>query len=272
MQPYVRLNQCLRYGEICQPGYDINIMTIFITENKRANVSSAGATDQSTERKEVQRWTLHDVITESGDSTHLHVEANDQIGLSFIKQLLMQNSNVMLDVFGKSKSGVSPLKTLSGLLENKALKHKYEERLPHPQDICLHAFKRASVLLRKHLLAKSFACKLAVPLIIPQGSKLQINKHAIQGINLPIRRSQSVHEVQAVNHPISVVSFVRISNKCTLSKSQLMNDILANNIVSSRHTFFDRSRADDHADRLTSTGLVEAAWYLPALESSSDYF
>ena len=200
------------------------------------------------------------------------------IAFVFMQEIMMLNSSVVYSLFRKydtsSASETSPLgKGLDALLSHATTKSKsltdQRNTLPHPQDISFAAFLASSATLRKKFITKLHACKLAVPFLLPGREGIEFIKHGLEGVVLPIRGPPS-KEVVATNHQLTVISFLRLSNDCQISKSKCLNDLLYSDSGKSHDTFFHRDSPCGHKKRLISNGLVEGSWFLPSSSTSQD--
>ncbi|KAK2843793.1 hypothetical protein Q7C36_012008 [Tachysurus vachellii] len=82
--------------------------------------------------------------------------------------------------------------------------------------------------------------------------------------------SKEFVENSVVHAEIPLVSFVRLSN-CSLSKSQVLNQVLNN--AEQHHDFFShREMIGGSALRLIANGMVEICWNLPCGNNSIDVF
>ena len=187
----------------------------------------------------------------------------------------MLNSNVLNSVFSKrstlnrTNSNVSSLGSLVKLKRAAPLPATFCEH-PHPQDIYMLAFIASSFSLRTRFLEKAFTCKLAVPFILPRSNCFEMNSDCLLNIILQTN-PPSFKETSAPRHSMNIISFVRISDSCAVSKSLLLNELLSGNSGRYQNIFFTRKCPFGDTRRIISNGMVEAAWYLPSGKDSNAF-
>ncbi|KAK2843790.1 hypothetical protein Q7C36_012005 [Tachysurus vachellii] len=186
---------------------------------------------------------------------------------AFLRKLLMVNSN-------------------SRFIESPPCENDESEDLFSEEDsdgsfnlLDLHTalFLCADSFLQQEIALKMSMCQFAVPFLLPQGvhNQCTLMLWALRAI-LKEWRPQSMSESKGfvedsvVHAEIPLVSFVRLSN-CSLSKSQVLNQVL-NNSQQHQDFFSHREMIGGSAPRLIANGMVEICWNLPCGNNSIDVF
>ncbi|KAK2843792.1 hypothetical protein Q7C36_012007 [Tachysurus vachellii] len=186
---------------------------------------------------------------------------------AFLRKLLMVNS--------KSRS------ILSALCENDESEDLFSEEDNDGSfnllDLHTVLFFCADSFLQQEIALKMSMCQFAVPFLLPpgvinQGTLMLWALRCIIKEWRPCSMSVSKEFVEnsVVHAEIPLVSFVRLSN-CSLSKSQVLNQVLNN--AEQHHDFFShREMIGGSAPRLIANGMVEICWNLPCGNNSIDVF
>ncbi|CAG2243126.1 Interferon-induced very large GTPase 1 [Mytilus edulis] len=121
-------------------------------------------------------------------------------------------------------------------------------------------------MLKQILANKLFMCKLAIPFILPNFEKDQIELclWPLRSIILESKIQNGSFQDMSVECPCEIVSFVRIGRP-SVSKSKLLNEILTDQY---HNTFSNKDCPLGTLKRVISDGMVEAAWYIPSSKSS----
>ncbi|XP_003465363.2 interferon-induced very large GTPase 1-like [Cavia porcellus] len=148
----------------------------------------------------------------------------------------------------------------------------------HPMDIQMAIFHCADDFARQYILDKLSICQFALPLLVPNPCTSQIefslwclkqirrtwqhNSKSFKG------KKQSFNNQQMCRVPSSIVSFIRVGNGLSASKSKIMNCVLSKR---KHDVFFHRHCQGSHKDCLLMEGVVEVCWYCPG-EEEKDRF
>ena len=201
---------------------------------------------------------------------------NRFIAYLYLKNVLMLNSNVVYSVFGYNtteekyqfdQSGTN-LDDLDDSCDNASvvslpgMPSAQNNNSFHPQDVALVTYLSSSIQLRRQYTSKLYECKLAVPIIIPKENGLVFAKHALNAIVL----SDQGQEISSTNKKINIISFLRLANRVSPSKSKLINELLGK----CHDTFYHRDCPLGERERMVSNGIVEGAWFYPTESSGSD--
>ncbi|XP_051048525.1 interferon-induced very large GTPase 1-like [Phodopus roborovskii] len=140
----------------------------------------------------------------------------------------------------------------------------------HPMDIQMAIFHCADDLARQYILSKLSICQFALPLVVPNPntSQMEFSLWSLRQVRRSWQESGKspqdksyIHRKQqmcCVSTPI--VSFIRVGNGFSASKSQIMNSLL------SRHkhdVFFHRHSRGNSKHCLLMEGVVEICWFCP---------
>ncbi|XP_063112710.1 interferon-induced very large GTPase 1-like [Cavia porcellus] len=148
----------------------------------------------------------------------------------------------------------------------------------HPMDIQMAIFHCADDFARQYILGKLSICQFALPLLVPNPCTSQIefslwclkqirrtwqhNSKSLKG------KKQSFNNQQMCHVSASIVSFIRVGNGLSASKSQIMNCLLSKR---KHDVFFHRHSKGSSKDCLLMEGVVEVCWYCPG-EEDEDRF
>ncbi|TSS85087.1 Kinesin-like protein KIF11 [Bagarius yarrelli] len=203
----------------------------------------------------------------SGCLSNKDVHTLKEIPQTFLRKLLMVNSNTRASI------------CITG--ENNESDDVFEEQgcdpTPNVLDIHMALFACADSFLQQEMADKMAMCQFAVPFVLPQEGPNQCTfmLWALRGILKDWRphlmsESRGFVEDSVVHATIPLISFVRLNN-CSLSKSQVLNQVLSN---SQQHhdIFYHRDMSGGSAPRVIANGIIEICWSLPCGESSIDVF
>ncbi|KAM5248501.1 interferon-induced very large GTPase 1-like [Ctenodactylus gundi] len=140
----------------------------------------------------------------------------------------------------------------------------------HPMDIQMAIFHCTDDVARQYILNKLSTCQFALPLLVPNpcNSQIEFSLWCLQ----KIRRSwQHTSKSQAgMKHsfsnqrmcqvPTPIVSFIRVGNGLSTSKSQVMNCLLSKR---KHDVFFHRHCAGSTKHCVLMAGVVEICWFCP---------
>ncbi|KAM5247474.1 interferon-induced very large GTPase 1-like [Ctenodactylus gundi] len=148
----------------------------------------------------------------------------------------------------------------------------------HPMDIQMAIFHCADDLARQYILTKLSVCQFALPLVVPRPysyqidfnlwSLSQIRKTWQQVRKLPKEENHSHKNQQMCHVSTPIVSFIRVGNGLSTSKSQIMNYLLNKR---KHDVFFHRHCRGSSKDCLLMGGVVEICWYCPGGEDEDRF-
>ncbi|XP_052569901.1 interferon-induced very large GTPase 1-like [Peromyscus californicus insignis] len=140
----------------------------------------------------------------------------------------------------------------------------------HPMDIQMTIFHCADDLARQYILSKLSICQFALPLVVPNPNTSQIEfslwslrqiRRSWQNASKSLQNKSYSHKNQqmcCVSTPI--VSFIRVGNGLSASKSQIMNSLLSKH---KHDVFFHRHCRGSNNHCLLMEGVVEICWFCP---------
>uniref|UniRef100_A0A672GHR9 VLIG-type G domain-containing protein n=1 Tax=Salarias fasciatus TaxID=181472 RepID=A0A672GHR9_SALFA len=147
----------------------------------------------------------------------------------------------------------------------------------NPLDVIVALFHCADNFLQQEMALKMSMCQLSVPLLLPSSNNSQstLMLWALRDIMKEwcpqdLSDSKGFVENNIVQADIPFYSFVRLRN-CSLSKSQLLNQILSHG-QQSHNIFLHRDMDGGSIKRVIANGLVEVCWYLPCGKENLDVF
>ncbi|XP_029946387.1 up-regulator of cell proliferation-like [Salarias fasciatus] len=147
----------------------------------------------------------------------------------------------------------------------------------NPLDVIVALFLCADNFLQQEMALKMSMCQLSVPLLLPSSNNSQstLMLWALRDIikewcPQDLSDSKGFAENNIVQADIPFYSFVRLKN-CSLSKSQLLNQILSYG-QQSHNIFLHREMKGGSIKRVIANGLVEVCWYLPGGKENLDVF
>ncbi|XP_028631424.1 interferon-induced very large GTPase 1-like [Grammomys surdaster] len=141
----------------------------------------------------------------------------------------------------------------------------------HPMDIQMAILHCADDLTRQYILSKLSICQFALPLVVPNPntsqnefylwSLRQIRKSWQDASKSLQDKSYSHKNQQICRVPTPIVSFIRVGNGLSASKSQIMNSLLSKR---KHDVFFHRHCRGSSKHCLLMEGVVEICWFCPA--------
>ncbi|XP_048216030.1 LOW QUALITY PROTEIN: interferon-induced very large GTPase 1-like [Perognathus longimembris pacificus] len=147
----------------------------------------------------------------------------------------------------------------------------------HPMDIQMAIYHCADNLARQYILAKLSICQFALPLVVPNPctSEIEFSLWSLRKIRKSwqtTRKSQgkknSYKNQQMCQVSTSIVSFIRVGNSLSASKSQIMNCLLSKR---KHDVFFHRHCRASSKDCLLMGGVVEICWFCPGGEEEDTF-
>ncbi len=139
----------------------------------------------------------------------------------------------------------------------------------HPVDCLIALLLCCDDLLRRDIFTRLAKCQIAIPLVLPDpfAKKLIIPLWAMRSIykewKMIEAKPQQCHHI--VSCPMPIVSVVRFGQrqKEGLSKSQILNLLIAGGVDSYSH-FFHRDCSGGQYKQVLGEGLIDMSWYLPS--------
>ncbi|XP_012509897.1 PREDICTED: interferon-induced very large GTPase 1-like [Propithecus coquereli] len=134
----------------------------------------------------------------------------------------------------------------------------------HPVDIQMAIFHCADDFARQYILTKLSICQFALPLVVPNPctSQIEFSLWSLRQIRRSWqqgkKRSYKNQQMCRVSTPI--VSFIRVGNGFSSSKSQIINCLLSKQ---KHDVFFHRHCRGNSKDCLLMRGMVEMCWFCP---------
>ncbi|XP_034365431.1 interferon-induced very large GTPase 1-like [Arvicanthis niloticus] len=140
----------------------------------------------------------------------------------------------------------------------------------HPMDIQMAILHCADDLTRQYILSKLSICQFALPLVVPNPntsqnefclwSLRQIRKSWQDASKSPQDNSYTHKNQQMCRVSTPIVSFIRVGNDLSASKSQIMNSLLSKR---KHDVFFHRHCRGSSKHCLLMEGVVEICWFCP---------
>ncbi|XP_012892225.1 PREDICTED: interferon-induced very large GTPase 1-like [Dipodomys ordii] len=148
----------------------------------------------------------------------------------------------------------------------------------HPMDIQMAIFHCVDDLARQYILAKLSICQYALPLLVPNPctSEIEFSLWSLRKIRRswqhanksPQGKKSSYKNQQMCQVSTSIVSFIRVGNGLSASKSLIMNCLLSKR---KHDVFFHRHSRGSSKDCLLMGGVVEICWFCPAGEEEDRF-
>ncbi|XP_047371623.1 interferon-induced very large GTPase 1-like [Sciurus carolinensis] len=147
----------------------------------------------------------------------------------------------------------------------------------HPMDIQMAIFHCADNFARQYILTKLSICQFALPLLVPNPctSQIEFSLWPLRQIRRswqqaskspPGKNSHKNQQMCRVSTPI--VSFIRVGNGLSASKSQIMNCLLSER---KHDVFFHRHCRESSKNCLLMGGVVEICWFCPSGEEEDRF-
>ncbi|XP_035297317.1 interferon-induced very large GTPase 1 [Cricetulus griseus] len=140
----------------------------------------------------------------------------------------------------------------------------------HPMDIQMAIYHCADDLARQYILTKLSICQFALPLVVPNPntsqiefslwSLRQIRRSWQEASKSPQDKSYSHRNQQMCCVSTPIISFIRVGNGLSASKSQIMNSLLSK---CKHDVFFHRHCRGSSKHCLLMEGVVEISWFCP---------
>ncbi|XP_027260767.2 interferon-induced very large GTPase 1 [Cricetulus griseus] len=140
----------------------------------------------------------------------------------------------------------------------------------HPMDIQMAIYHCADDLARQYILSKLSICQFALPLVVPNPntSQLEFSLWSLRQVRRswqeagksPQDKSYSHKKQQMCCVSTPIVSFIRVGNGLSASKSQIMNSLLSKH---KHDVFFHRHCRGSSKHCLLMEGVTEICWFCP---------
>ncbi|XP_041521978.1 interferon-induced very large GTPase 1-like [Microtus oregoni] len=140
----------------------------------------------------------------------------------------------------------------------------------HPMDIQMAIFHCADDLARQYILSKLSICQFALPLVVPNPntSQMEFSLWSLRQIRRSWQESSKSPQDKSYSHrnqqmcciSTPIVSFIRVGNGFSASKSQTMNSLLHKR---KHDVFFHRHCRGSSKYCLLMEGVVEISWFCP---------
>ncbi|XP_070281501.1 interferon-induced very large GTPase 1-like [Myotis yumanensis] len=140
----------------------------------------------------------------------------------------------------------------------------------HPMDIQMAILHCADDFARQYILSKLSMCQFALPLLIPNpcSSQIEFSLWSFRQIRRSWQEARQSPREEKVNYKnklmcqvsTPIVSFIRVGNGFSASKSQIMNCLLSKR---KHDVFFHRHCRGSTKDCLLMGGVVEICWFCP---------
>ncbi|XP_021045219.1 interferon-induced very large GTPase 1 [Mus pahari] len=141
----------------------------------------------------------------------------------------------------------------------------------HPMDIQMAICHCTDDLARQYILSKLSICQYALPLVVPNPntsqiefylwSLRQIRKSWQDKSKSPQDKSYSHKNQQMCSVSTPIVSFIRVGNDLSASKSQIMNSLLSKR---KHDVFFHRHCRGSNKHCVLMGGVVDICWFCPS--------
>ncbi|XP_054581503.1 interferon-induced very large GTPase 1-like [Eptesicus fuscus] len=149
----------------------------------------------------------------------------------------------------------------------------------HPMDIQMAILHCADDFARQYILSKLSICQFALPLLIPNpcNSQIEFSLWSLSQIRRSWQEARKSPREEKINHKnkrmchvsTPIVSFVRVGNGFSASKSQIMNCLLSKR---KHDVFFHRHCRGSTKDCLLMGGVVEICWFCPGGEDEDRFY
>ncbi|KAM7086612.1 interferon-induced very large GTPase 1-like isoform 1-T2 [Molossus nigricans] len=148
----------------------------------------------------------------------------------------------------------------------------------HPMDIQMAILHCADDFARQYIFSKLSICQFALPLLIPNpcNSQIEFSLWSLRQIRRSWQEARKSPENNKINYKnkqmchvsTPIVSFIRVGNGFSASKSQIMNCVLSKR---KHDVFFHRHCRGSTTDCLLMGGVVEICWFCPGGEEEDRF-
>ncbi|XP_039767144.1 interferon-induced very large GTPase 1-like [Ornithorhynchus anatinus] len=141
----------------------------------------------------------------------------------------------------------------------------------HPMDVQMAIFHCADDFMRQYISTKLSVCQFALPFVVPNPCSFQIEfpLWSLRQVKKSWRRVEKLGEEKKMKNyngklicetATPIVSFLRVGNSFSSSKSQILNSLLSKK---KHDIFFHRHCRGSSKNVLLMGGVVEVCWYCP---------
>ncbi|XP_053518801.1 LOW QUALITY PROTEIN: interferon-induced very large GTPase 1-like [Artibeus jamaicensis] len=242
--------------------------------------------------KKLSRDNFHIIHKTSVYNTQPSLER--ELPLYFLQKLLVQDYELRYLVFRETgntqnqvfSSALNPenesFDPYEDLFEDSQTPTNTSATIPtshiHPMDIQMAILYCADNLARQYIFSKLSICQFALPLLIPNpcNSQIEFSLWSLSQIRKSWQEARKSSKEEKINFKnkqmccvsTPIVSFIRVGNNFSASKSQIMNCLLSNR----RHdVFFHRHCRGSTKDCLLMKGVVEICWFCPGGEDEDRF-
>ncbi|XP_019489898.1 PREDICTED: interferon-induced very large GTPase 1-like [Hipposideros armiger] len=271
-------------------------------ENTKWEVIEDGAFQELLQRlglehyypKRMSRANFHLIYKRSVYKYNCKPSSERELPFYFLQKLLMLDYGLRYLVFrddGNTQNQVYP----SALNQKNEVLDPYEDLFEdpdaptnpsatnprphiHPMDIQMAILHCADDFARQYILAKLAICQFALPLLIPNPcsseiefclwSLRQIRRSWQEARKSPKEEKKNYKNKQMCRVSTPIVSFIRVGNGFSASKSQIMNCLLSKH---KHDIFFHRHCRGNSKDCLLMGGVVEVSWFCPRGEDEDRF-
>ncbi|XP_045434083.1 interferon-induced very large GTPase 1-like [Pipistrellus kuhlii] len=148
----------------------------------------------------------------------------------------------------------------------------------HPLDIQMAILHCADDFARQYILSKLSICQFALPLLIPNpcNSQIEFSLWSLSQIRRSWQEARKSPREEKINYKnkqmcrvsTPIVSFIKVGNGFSASKSQIMNCLLSKR---KHDVFFHRHCRGSTKDCLLMGGVVEICWFCPGGEDEDRF-
>ncbi|XP_036171814.1 interferon-induced very large GTPase 1-like [Myotis myotis] len=148
----------------------------------------------------------------------------------------------------------------------------------HPMDIQMAILHCADDFARQYILSRLSICQFALPLLIPNpcSSQIEFSLWSLSQIRRSWQEARKSPREEKINYKnkqmchvsTPIVSFIRVGNGFSASKSQIMNYLLSKR---KHDVFFHRHCRGSTKDCLLMGGVVEICWFCPGEEDENRF-
>ncbi|XP_005372073.1 interferon-induced very large GTPase 1-like [Microtus ochrogaster] len=234
--------------------------------------------------KRMSRADFHLIYKTSVDNTQPRSE--QELPFYFLQKLLMLDCGFRYLIFKNDRNAdaqdsISPSNQENDVIDpyeelfddsDEVTNSSPTESQPHihPMDIQMAIFHCADDLARQYILSKLSICQFALPLVVPNpnSSQMEYSLWSLRKIRRSWQESSKSPQDESYSHSnqqmccvsTPIVSFIRVGNDLSASKSQIMNSLL------SRHkhdVFYHRHCRGSSKHCVLMKGVVEVCWFCP---------
>lgn len=141
----------------------------------------------------------------------------------------------------------------------------------HPMDIQMAIFHCADDFTRQYIVTKLSICQFALPFLVPNpcNSQIEFPLWSLRKVRRSWREVEKIGWEKKIRNydnqlicwqPIPIVSFIRVGNFVSTSKSQILNSLLSKG---KHDNFFHHHSKKDSNICLLMGGVVEICWFCP---------